>query len=234
MLEDKTDRVTVSVGTKGSGKTHLLLQFIRYALHSKRYAEYHLILPSVRDEKDDAYSWLIHIPYVHIYDKYSPAVIERVTAAAEKHSKSSKSIFFAFDDATHSGWDISSDPAFAELITTSRHRRVSIWVVTHALTNVIRPMFRANIDRLFLFSVTNNKLLKSAWEEFFSMYKDYRKWDTFNDWFNEKVFSTKFGAIMLDLYAKTYTDTVPSWWLHKVPTYRYTPPPKPKPKPKRD
>jgi hypothetical protein len=100
-LEDKTTRISVSVGSKGSGKTFLLLQYVKFALMSQRFASYHVVLPSFNDEEDGQYDWLTKLPNIFIYTGYSPAVTLRVQKDADKNNQQGQRTFFALDDATH-------------------------------------------------------------------------------------------------------------------------------------
>lgn len=211
-LGDNTCRVTVSVGTKGSGKTHLMLAYVKFALRTRRFDSLHLVLPSFSNEEDDSYKWLTEHNNVYIYTQYSPVVTERVIKAATANAKAGKQTFFALDDATHNGVDLSIDHEFLELITTSRHKKVSVWLIFHSLRAVINPVIRANIDYMFIFRISNNRLLTALYEEYFSMFKEFAsKPREFSAWYVANVLEKEYGCLFLSTLKHVYTVDVPSW-----------------------
>ena len=54
----KNDRVLLSIGQKSSGKTHFLINYIKFALYKNIYTEYHLCLPSYQYEQNQSYDFL--------------------------------------------------------------------------------------------------------------------------------------------------------------------------------
>ena len=54
----KNDRVILAIGMKGSGKTHLLINYIKFALYQNQFSEYHICLPSYKYEQNNSYDFL--------------------------------------------------------------------------------------------------------------------------------------------------------------------------------
>ena len=211
-ITDKTCRISVCVGAKGGGKTFLLLQYVKFSLMSNRFASYHIVLPSFTDEESGQYDWLTKHSNINIYTAYSPIVTERVKRDAAKNSKAGDKTFFALDDATHNGVDLNGDHEFLEMITTSRHRKIQIFLIFHSLRSVIVPTIRANIDYLFIFRISNNRLLNAVYEEYFSMFKEFNgKPREFASFYIDQIYEREHGCLFLDTVRHQYSPNVPDW-----------------------
>ncbi len=49
----KNDRVILAIGCKGSGKTTLMLNFVKFTMYKNMYNQYYLCLPSYEYEQNN-------------------------------------------------------------------------------------------------------------------------------------------------------------------------------------
>lgn len=209
-LKDDQSRVTLMCGVKGSSKTYTLLNWIRFCMLTKRFTNYYLILPSYSTDHDkQQYEFLNHSnDKIKIYTRYSPLVMKQIVTYQLSEKEPSVLII---DDATSSGHDISSDESFINAITTTRHLQLSILFVTHNLLRVVSPTIRANCDHIFLFKVSNSKLLESFYNEYLSMYPDFESFKHFKSEYQKHVLSIKYNALFLNLLENSFNWNVKNW-----------------------
>ena len=198
-----TDWITLSLGGKGAGKTFALLAAVRMWLRHGRYTQYHLVLPNYAAEQDGQYGFLKeHADRVFIYDRYGDVVANRVIAHQEG-KKRDGSVFLAVDDAT-SQLDIFSSEPLRRIATESRHLGISLWLCAHAAKRVLGPVWRANVDNLLLYRLSNASVLKSIWEEWLSMVPDFHRERDFKRYYSETVFAEEHQAIFLRVRTGVY------------------------------
>lgn len=209
-IQDDQERISISIGAKGGGKTRTVLCLMKFfmSLEVPRYHRYHLIMPSYKIDNDqEQYDFLRGRKDVFIYTKYSPLVLQRVLneQTAEQRKNNDFRTFFLIDDSTQYGSDLNSDPIFLNFMTTSRHLKIKIMAIYHACKKVLAPAVRANIDYLIIYKITNDKLLNDIYDEFFSMYPDFKNYTEFKKWYYDKIFMTKHNFIFMSLIECQFT-----------------------------
>ena len=204
------DRIHLLTGIKQSGKSYMLMQWIKYAMSLKRFSHYYLMLPGFLTEADDQYAWLKSFSCVTIFTKYSPKIIEMIRKDNKPGSKC-----FCLDDSTNYGSEFKTDPSFLELVTTSRHMKISMVLVVHSLKSILSTGIRNNIDNIFMFKITNENLLKTVSEEYLSaLTKDFKNYKEFVGYYIERVNSVKYGCMFIPLtgtYPAPFDSDVKSW-----------------------
>lgn len=78
-LKQFDGKLTMSIGSKHSGKSYMLLHYIKYAMDNDLYDEYHLVLPVYEFEEKDSYAWLDKHKTkarITIYTEHDPIIIE--------------------------------------------------------------------------------------------------------------------------------------------------------------
>ena len=161
--EMKDDRFIVSIGGKGSGKSSLLLSFIKQNYHL--YDMIFLFLPAFGNETDNKYAFMNDYPNIFIQTGLlTNTFINFVHSACQGTYR----VFFGIDDATGYGDIISSSDILRQMITTTRHIKCTIWMCIHASKKILAPAFRSNIDYLFIHHLSNQKLTDDLYDEFFS------------------------------------------------------------------
>jgi len=170
-------RFTVICSGKGSGKSHLFLSFFKLFYMHKKYDKYILILPELETEIDKKYEFLRSLKDLIIYTEYD----ESIFIEAKEMSKQYK-IFLCIDDATNIMFKNKNDEIITKIASTTRHGKgIALFLITHALSNILLPQVRALIDHLFIGVFGNMKIIKNSlyeenlslimkWEEFREMY----------------------------------------------------------------
>ena len=181
-LNDNECRVTLSMGCKGSFKTTMMLNYIK-CMYNK-YFEFHLILPCYRYASNgEQYKFLQDLPNVFIYDKFDELVTMKIYKIAQKYKD--KKIFFAIDDGTSAGKDMMKDETLLEIITTSRHLKLNLWMCLHAAKRVMSTAIRANVDYLFVHKIQNSLIFECIYEEYVSMKLGRKNIDQFRNLYNK-------------------------------------------------
>lgn len=202
-LEDSTKSFIISLGMKRQGKTFLLLKYVQWAIANKKFEEYHLILPQFGHERDHAYSFLENQKNVYIYDKYHQVVCDKVLDIMRK-----KHIMFAIDDATGELLQ-NFDTSMTRLLTCNEHGKTCcVWICIHSAKRVLPPLARQMLNYFFLYKVNNVGLLKSLWEEYFSLL--YRNFEEFLNIYKQAM-TTEKNAIMFALSDKHEFEGILKW-----------------------
>ena len=157
------------VGSKGSGKTTFLNSLLTYYLteHPDYFDVMLLVLPSFKREVEDKYKFLKDYkkrkPKITVYESYS----ELLTHALMNRKKQVRTLLL-LDDATGEKL-YSQDNEFIRLIVQLRHMRTTLLCAVHSVRSIMSTTFRNNISFLLLFDITNAYLLRTMWEEWFSL-----------------------------------------------------------------
>lgn len=152
-------------GMPGMGKTSLVEFILR-----NRYKEFRYGYIWSGSKHDDDYSFWDER---FVSDIYDDKVLERIlskqrqirmTEARRGVPREARSkMFIVFDDQTGHA-NFGSD-LFKELITQRRHFGIAVFVVLHNITSV-PPIFRENVDYVFIFKVMSVNMKKLAFENF--------------------------------------------------------------------
>jgi hypothetical protein len=200
----ETGRFILSIGSKGSGKTYRLLQYLKFALYNNIYERYHLILPMYSSEQNDSYGFLQTQQNCYIYNGYS----EKVSILVDKDRLKYRTLFI-IDDAS-SELVKKMDNTFLKLITTTRHGKgVTVWACVHSCKRILSPAVRQNIDWLFTYKIPNRKLLNDLYDEYFGMQFDSFK--LFMQIYTE-VMKEKYNSVLCSLHV-TDIDTYTNDWV---------------------
>jgi hypothetical protein len=190
-------KVIMSLGTKGSGKTHCLTQYLKLCLKNKVYDAYYLVLPAYMIEANDTYKFLKPHKNVVIMTGYMPDMTEKLMNSIIKAKKRGKNprTLYAIDDSSAEELDHNKmDEAMKKFITSIRHYHTDLFLVTHATNSCMSPFLRGQVDIMLLYKMTNYKLMKIIFEEFLSL--TYGK--------NEKGFITEYKDLMKKPYECLY------------------------------
>ena len=163
----KNGRFILSIGSKGSGKTYLMMAVLKYCLQHNIYDAIHFVCPSYDGEQNGSYNFIENQKHVQIYQHYNETVSKKVDVSRRK-----KTTLFLLDDA--SGELLSNiDNTLCQLITTTRHfKGCTIYLCVHSCKKILTPLIRQNIDHLFIYKIINMKLLNDLYDEYFSQFND--------------------------------------------------------------
>jgi len=200
----KTGRFILSLGSKGSGKSYFLLLYLRYCIYNNLFERYHLILPMFESEQNDSYGFLKNQNHCFIYDGYSPKVVQLV----EKERLKYKTLFI-IDDASAELVKNLNDQTFLKLITTTRHGKgCTVFACVHSSKRILAPAIRQQIDYLFLYKVSNKKLLYDIFEEYASM--TYDKFNEFMRMYREAM-ETNYNAVLFTIHSQYIDNSINTW-----------------------
>ena len=169
-------RICLSIGLKGSGKTYNSMKYIKYMLENEPdlYDKYLLILPAYLYEQNDSYAWLKkYAKKVNVYSYYSPIIFEQLNEKQMALAAKGKDLikyFFLFDDCTSAGSTLFYiDDCFIKTIAECRHMQTGMWFNAHGGAGILPPVLRNNADFIFIYTISNSKLLEGLFIEFISM-----------------------------------------------------------------
>jgi hypothetical protein len=197
------NRVILSLGTKGSGKTYLMLNFLKYCLQNKIYEAYVLVFPAYGFEQKDSYGFLKEIekePYIYIFEGYDEYISAQLLEKQENVKKREKTLYVIDDSSGEQVWNI--DPYLKKIITVVRHLDISLWMLCHATSKILAPFLRANTDILLLSRITSYKLLENLYDEFVSLIEQYMGNDGRKRFYNDIIQMHKekeYQVLYLDL-----------------------------------
>ena len=209
---EKTSRVFVSVGMKGSGKTHLALAYIWEAMRRNEFDHYFLCIPAFSSEQNASYHWLRGFPkLVTVAENYHPDFIqlaidrqkpwlrkkEEARSQAELDAVVIPKIFFFLDDATSFGHELSLTPIFTQLVTKTRHYNITLILCVHTLRSILTPAIRANMDHMIMGAISNQKVLQGIYEEMLATIGGFDNFKHFEAWFGANVRQSKTHNMLL-------------------------------------
>ena len=199
-------RICLSIGLKGSGKTYNSLKYIKYMLENepKVYDKYLLILPAFQYEQNDSYAWLKEYKkQVNIYPYYSSVIFEQMIEKQSSLANKKKDLvkyFFLFDDCTCAGSTLFNiDDFLINAIATCRHVQCGMWYNAHGATKVLPPILRNNADFIFIYTISNSKLLEILFDEFISLTSDEKEpFKQFRNQYREHM-QTEFNSFIISV-----------------------------------
>lgn len=198
MLKDcKQEAFVLSVGLKGSGKTYLVSQMLRWCMTAQRsdgkiglYEKYFVIAPTYGYEASGTYAFLNDKKWtgraqVFVAEEYGTSLSQDFLNRKEKPD-TPRSLIFVDDLTAAAHTALSSDPNFLRLVSIMRHKRVSIIMCHHTLraggggsTSIVNPFLRAQLSMIFIHKISNVKLAKALYEEFISINPECGNFGTF-------------------------------------------------------
>ena len=140
---------------------------------------------------------------IFIYNKYHEIIATKILKHVNKKSR----IFLAIDDAS-SQLSMNIDASLKEILTTSRHCKITTWIAGHIARKEIGSFLRSVIDYLIFYSTPNNKMVEQIWQEYFSRYQQYRKFENFSLDYQQYVDKDKYNGLFIDLQNKTFNFNV--------------------------
>ena len=80
----KNGRFILSIGSKGSGKTYLMMAFLKYCLQNNIYESIHFVCPSYEGEQNNSYNFIENQKHIQIYQHYNEGVSKKVDVSRRK------------------------------------------------------------------------------------------------------------------------------------------------------
>lgn len=169
----KQDIVWIINGGKGSGKSTMMLQVLKSKNgYKKWYDNIYLISPTAtRDSKFNKLCEELQRDnkcFTTCDDETVDEVINRLKdfneSFDEKEEGRKPHSVVIFDDCLAFLPKSTQKSRFNELITTSRHLKTSVWILTQKY-NKVNPLIRANMDMLSFFRTNNKRELDTLEED---------------------------------------------------------------------
>lgn len=215
--------VMLAVGSKGSGKTHFCLRFLRHALESGAIDKLFLIAPTAKFEASDSYAWA-DPKRVFIFTQYVPVLTHMLLHRRDKGEEVSRVALFVDDMAAADGQLLWRDDNFSALVAIARHVRVNIVLAHHAVTggHCLPTFLRQNLSHTLLTRIASKKLLEQVYEEWLGLNKAWTSFRSFASWFCRL---TDAGAgpgtgLLVDVAGKqpgSLSWSVKTWWPECAP-----------------
>jgi hypothetical protein len=120
-----------------------------------------------------------------------------------------KHIFYGIDDSTSDSLDIKADQGIMKIATTSRHLKLTFFLVAHNCRAVLTTTFRANIDHLFVFKCTTLALIKAIYEEYFSLNPMFENLKDFIKFYDEYIIGVKHAGLYVNCLKHTHNNFNP-------------------------
>lgn len=207
-------RLVLSIGTKHSGKSYFMLQYLRFAMKNNLYQKYILILPSFEFEENDSYDFIeTKQKHIFVFTEYNPLILEHHMISQKKNKKKTLIIL---DDA--SGECIFTiDDEMKKFITSIRHFKSSMWIIAHSAKRILNPFIRQQVDVLFLYKLSDKDLLEALFREFLSMHPLFFKRGDFQNFCKlyvdfQDLF--EFPCLYINVRNKTMCPKVCNWQLN--------------------
>jgi GTPase SAR1 family protein len=166
--------VWLFIGAKGSGKTTLMVNLLKSKDAFKGWFD-NVFIVSPTAGKDTKLDSIIE--ELEEGDKYykecSDENIEEIMSKLRSFNESfdyedekrQPANLIILDDCAHSLAKSNQKSPLNELITTCRHLKTSVWIMSQQF-HKINPLIRANVDLLSLFKTNNKKEYKAIEEDF--------------------------------------------------------------------
>jgi len=209
----KNDRGIVSIGMPETGKSYTMLKYIVFATNINLYENIYMFLPNFKNEQNKSYDFLMEYENIFIYDKFDDRILGDLI---EKCKQSNGRNCIVIDDGTGK-MQFHNQNNLLALITTTRHAKITLWMLLHASSGQISPAIRQNVKFLFLNNFENQKTFKSQlFEEFTSMYTTY---DEFKSEYLRSM-ETAYGQVLIARNCKLDPGQGPKTYIdYKVVTW---------------
>ena len=172
-----TSHFYVISGASGSGKSNLIINLLKSTKttkdkkHKKSYRNMfdNIILtsPSAHTVKD---SPLENISDDQKFNSISEDMFDLVDSMTEDSVEDDKHTLLILDDVSSQLRLKENEKQLTQLVKNRRHLNLSIWIVTHKVTDA-PPALRSNANLLFIFKGKTNKEIETIQSEYMLMPK---------------------------------------------------------------
>ena len=206
-------RFTLIIAEPGGGKTHLMNNVLKYYLENNSFDEYHLVLPSFKNEANDSYSYLRdnkYAKYVFIYSEFHPKISENLFKEQDVDNPEKK-IFFWIDDSTGEQ-DLFKDTYMRKIAIKTRHLRIATYIIAHSeCAGVIEPKVRGQAQFIYL-GAMHRFILEKCFKSYVNLPKAFPNFKTFVKFMDDEVYSQKYGMLFVDKINNQCNPDVSTWF----------------------
>lgn len=203
LLDDiKKNQSIMILARKCSGKSTWTNKLIKYSTDNNLFQEIWLVAPSINIDRGGTYDWLkdnknLGQTKIMAFEKYRDKIITILSDAIDKEEKQGKEYLtprlLVLDDFTTYS-EIGNNPDFIDLLFESRHKRITIVAIAHAL-KLRNTKVRLGFENYILGRIGNINVLIGIWEELLSTWITK---DEFFDMYKQTMNSRDYPLIMIN------------------------------------
>jgi len=202
----QTSHFYIISGASGSGKSNLIVNLLKSNKttkdnkHKKSYRNMFnniiLVSPSAHTIKD---SPLENISDDQKFDSISDEVFDLVELMTEDSVEENKHTLLILDDVSSQLRMKENEKRLNQLIKNRRHLNLSIWIVTHKVTDA-SPALRSNANLIFLFKPKTTREINTIQEEYMMMSKSQA------ESLMNAAYKDRYDFLLLDTSLRTGSD----------------------------
>jgi len=202
----QTSHFYIISGASGSGKSNLIVNLLKSNKttkdnkHKKSYRNMFnniiLVSPSAHTIKD---SPLENISDDQKFDSISDEVFDLVDLMTEDSVEENKHTLLILDDVSSQLRMKENEKRLNQLIKNRRHLNLSIWIVTHKVTDA-SPALRSNANLIFLFKPKTTREINTIQEEYMMMSKSQA------ESLMNAAYKDRYDFLLLDTSLRTGSD----------------------------
>jgi len=202
----QTSHFYIISGASGSGKSNLIVNLLKSnkttkdKKHKKSYRNAFdniiLVSPSAHTIKD---SPLENISDDQKFDSISDEVFDLVDLMTEDSVEENKHTLLILDDVSSQLRMKENEKRLNQLIKNRRHLNLSIWIVTHKVTDA-SPALRSNANLIFLFKPKTTREINTIQEEYMMMSKSQA------ESLMNAAYKDRYDFLLLDTSLRTGSD----------------------------
>jgi|TARA_R110000803_G_scaffold32664_6_gene71818 hypothetical protein len=204
----KTSHFYIISGASGSGKSNLIINLLKSTKttkdkkHKKSYRNMFdnviLVSPSAHTVKD---SPLENISDDQKFNSISEDMFDLVDSMTEDAVEDDKHTLLILDDVSSQLRLKENEKLLNQLVKNRRHLNLSIWVVTHKVTDA-PPSLRSNANLIYLFKPKTNKEINTIQEEYMMMPKKEA------DELMKAAYKNRYDFMLIDTSLRSSSDFV--------------------------
>jgi len=201
-----TSHFYIISGASGSGKSNLIVNLLKSNKttkdnkHKKSYRNMFnniiLVSPSAHTIKD---SPLENISNDQKFDSISEEVFELVDSMTDDAIQENKHTLLILDDISSQLRMKENEKILNQLIKNRRHLNLSIWIVTHKVTDA-SPALRSNANLIFLFRPKTTREIDTIQSEYMMMSKQRA------DEIMNAAYKDRYDFLLIDTSLRTGSD----------------------------
>jgi len=202
----QTSHFYIISGASGSGKSNLIVNLLKSnkttkdKTHKKSYRNMFnniiLVSPSAHTIKD---SPLENISDDQKFDSISDEVFDLVDLMTEDSVEENKHTLLILDDVSSQLRMKENEKRLNQLIKNRRHLNLSIWIVTHKVTDA-SPALRSNANLIFLFKPKTTREIDTIQSEYMMMSKQRA------DEIMNAAYKDRYDFLLIDTSLRTGSD----------------------------
>jgi len=201
-----TSHFYIISGASGSGKSNLIVNLLKSnkttkdKKHKKSYRNAFdniiLVSPSAHTIKD---SPLENISDDQKFDSISEDMFDLIDSMTEDGVEENKHTLLILDDVSSQLRTKENEKMLNQLVKNRRHLNLSIWIVTHKVTDA-SPALRSNANLIFLFKPKTTREINTIQEEYMMMSKSQA------ESLMNAAYKDRYDFLLLDTSLRTGSD----------------------------